>query len=82
MYALFHRQEKEEPPRPPEKKPPIPDGDPYLRTHGDTYHGVYTSDGDYVREEDLRYTIDGYAIAPNGEMFDQDSDGEYVPYHV
>lgn len=80
LYALFHREEKKVPPP---KKHPVSDSEPYTeRTHGDTYYGVYTRDGDYVRAEDLRETIDGDFIAPNGEIYTRDSDGEYRPYHV
>ena len=82
LYALFHREEEVVKPVP-RKTPPTSDSKPYTgRTSGDTYLGVYTSDGDYVRKENLRYTIDGYPIAPNGERFDIASDGEYVPYRV
>lgn len=83
LYALFHRGEQTDPPPPAKRKSPVSDSEPYTgRTHGDTYYGVYTRDGDYVRAEDLRETIDGDFIAPNGEIYTQDSDGEYRPYHV
>lgn len=79
LYALFAPQKK----KPVNKYAVSTNDEPYTgRTHGDTYYGVYTRDGDYVREEDLRETIDGDFIAPNGEIFIQDSDGEYRPYHV
>ena len=79
LYALFAPQKK----KPVNKYAVSVSDEPYTgRTHGDTYYGVYTRDGDYVREEDLRETIDGDFIAPNGEIFVRDSDGEYRPYHV
>lgn len=83
LYALFAPQEAKPVKRQPQKVRTSTSDEPYTgRTHGDTYYGVYTRDGDYVREEDLRETIDGDFIAPSGEIFVRDSDGEYSPYHV
>lgn len=80
LYALFHREKRTAPPT---RREPVRDSDPYTgRVHGDTYYGVYDRNGNYVRAEELRPTVNGDYMAPNGEVFLQDSDGEYRPYHV
>ena len=57
------------------------DSDGYTgRVHGDTYYGVYDRDGNYIRQEDLRETVNGDYITPDGDIVEKDSDGEYRMY--
>lgn len=79
LRALF----KKKPPREvyPENKKKKGDSDGYTgRVHGDTYYGVYDRDGNYIRQEDLRETVNGDYITPDGDIVEKDSDGEYRMY--
>lgn len=78
LRAIF----KKKPTPPPHTRRSSTDSEGYTgRTAGEQYHGVRDRDGNFIHESDLRETIDGDFITPDGDVVSKDSDGEYRSYY-